>query len=271
MIQAQEGLEGKLRSGGDGPGAGEGLTVVPTRTVALFSGLVPVGADGRAEIPLTVPDFAGEMRVMAVAFSGGQVGESEAALTVRDAVVADLSLPRFLAPGDEAFATLLVDNVEGKAGTYTAKLKTSGAVTEAEVSTSFELGPGQRGTAQLPLSGGEIGFGTVNLALTGPSDLALERDWPIEVRPSQPRVAQQTLAQLGPGETLTLPAERFDGFIPDTARLSVSLGFRPRVRCARFAPRSRPVSLWLPGANDKPGQAFVGLQRHGGGDRPCRR
>ena len=47
--------------------AGARLRVVPTKTVALFSGLVKVGAGGIANVPLDVPDFNGELRLMAVA------------------------------------------------------------------------------------------------------------------------------------------------------------------------------------------------------------
>ncbi len=79
---------------------GKGLPVVPTKSVALFSGVVAVGSDGTATVPIEVPDFEGSLRLMAVAFSQNAVGRAEANLIVRDPVVADVALPRFLAPGD---------------------------------------------------------------------------------------------------------------------------------------------------------------------------
>jgi len=63
-----KGTVGQIRSGGDGMG-GRGLPVVPTKSVALFSGIVAVGADGTAQVPIEIPDFNGQLRVMAVAFS----------------------------------------------------------------------------------------------------------------------------------------------------------------------------------------------------------
>jgi uncharacterized protein YfaS (alpha-2-macroglobulin family) len=53
-----------------------------------------------AQVPLDIPDFNGELRLMAVAMSDKKVGHAERPLTVRDPVVADIVLPRFLAPGD---------------------------------------------------------------------------------------------------------------------------------------------------------------------------
>ena len=51
-----------------------------------------------------MPDFNGSLRLMAVAWSADKLGHADRMLTVRDPVVADLVLPRFLAPGDHASA-----------------------------------------------------------------------------------------------------------------------------------------------------------------------
>ncbi|HWA30285.1 MAG TPA: MG2 domain-containing protein, partial [Rhizomicrobium sp.] len=115
LIRAQKGPIGSLREGGDSFG-GRPLAVVPTKTVALFSGLVKVGADGVAQVPIDVPDFNGELRLMAVAWTADKIGDASRPLTVRDPVVADIVLPRFLAPGDKAEAALNINNVEGPNG-----------------------------------------------------------------------------------------------------------------------------------------------------------
>ncbi|MEW5838835.1 MAG: alpha-2-macroglobulin [Pseudomonadota bacterium] len=131
-----------LNAGGDDQGGdadgGKGLDVVPTRTVALFSGLVKTDAQGKAVIPLDVPDFQGELRLMAVAFDADNIGSGDARMTVRDPLVAELILPRFLAPGDAGRLTVLLHNVEGAAGEYQMKISADGAV---------------RATSPLPLDG----------------------------------------------------------------------------------------------------------------------
>ena len=49
LIRSEKGALGVLEQGGDGFG-GRSLSVVPQKTVALFSGLVKVGAGGVAEV-----------------------------------------------------------------------------------------------------------------------------------------------------------------------------------------------------------------------------
>jgi hypothetical protein len=55
---------------------------------------------------------------MAVAYSRHAVGHGEQKLIVRDPVIADLSLPRFLAPGDTARLALSLHNTDGTPGSY---------------------------------------------------------------------------------------------------------------------------------------------------------
>ena len=99
---------------------GAGLTVTPIRTVALWSGVVETGLDGRAEVRLPAANFNGELRLMAVAWTDNAVGSASSRTVVRQPVVTELSVPRFLAPGDKAFTTLELHNVDGVAGAYTA-------------------------------------------------------------------------------------------------------------------------------------------------------
>ena len=45
-------------------------------TLALFSGIVKVDADGTAKVDFELPDFNGTVRVMAVAWSDDKVGHA---------------------------------------------------------------------------------------------------------------------------------------------------------------------------------------------------
>ncbi|OYX06102.1 MAG: alpha-2-macroglobulin [Caulobacter vibrioides] len=120
LLDPNMGAPANVNFGGDEIG-GEGLTTTPIKTVALWSGVVETGLDGKAVVKLPAADFNGELRIQAVAWTDTAVGSASKPLTVRQPVVADLNLPRFLAPGDEAYATLELHNVEGKPGAYTAE------------------------------------------------------------------------------------------------------------------------------------------------------
>ena len=223
LIEAK-GVVGALRSGGDAASlGGRGLEVVPTRTVALFSGLVALDGAGHATIPLEVPDFNGEFRLMAVAFDATKLGRAEAHLTVRDAVVSDVTLPRFLAPGDTSRLALSLHNVEGAAGDYEARLEAEGAVAfGGSEARTVRLEMGERQFLSVPLRAEAVGIGTVTLRLAGPN-FAVARQWQIAVRPPQGEVARETVAALAPGKTLTLDAQILDEYLPGTASLTVNV------------------------------------------------
>ncbi len=228
LIDTGGGPVGPLRQGGDSGAGGRGLPVVPTRTVALFSGLIKLDANGAGEIALDLPDFNGQLRLMAVAFDASRIGHAEAALTVRDDVVAEVTLPRFLAPGDQSQATLSLHNVDGAAGQYTLALDASGAVTAVPPPATIDLAAGQRQTLRFALNAGDVGIGRLMLHVKGPNNFAVDRDWSIAVRAAQPVATQFQSKLLQPGDVLKVGATLFDGLIAGTAGLSVSVGSAPR-------------------------------------------
>jgi len=194
---------GVLRTGGDAAAGGRGLDVVPVKIVSLFSGIVRVDSDGTAKIPLDIPDFTGELRLMAVAFDATRVGMGEGKITIRDPIVSDMTFPRFLAPGDDGRASLLLHNVEGKPGSYKVTLTATGAVSFAKpVEQSVDLPEGKRLLLNWPLHGGEVGIGKVTLNVTGPGGFAVTRDWQIQVRPAQAEMSVEVSSNFAPNGEL---------------------------------------------------------------------
>lgn len=218
ILNANLGAAAKF--GGDEIG-GEGLTVVPTKTVALFSGLVHVGAGGVANISVEIPDFNGELRLMAVAWSADRLGSASQPLTVRDPVPAELSLPRFLAPGDQAQATLLVDNVDGAAGSYQVALRGGGAVA-TRADENLTLAKSQKRTSLFPVTSREAGIGGLTLSVHGPGGFAVARSYPIEVRPAYYPSTAATTEALAPGATFSLDESILAPFVKGTTAVSVS-------------------------------------------------
>ncbi len=213
-------LGAAARFGGDQLG-GEGLTVVPTKSVALFSGVLTVGDDGNVIAPIEVPDFNGELRLMAVAWSDDKLGSDAEAMTVRDRVPAELALPRFLAPGDDATATLLIDNVDGDAGDYVVTLAGEGPAEIGAVET-FTLAQGEKATRTFPIETGAIGIGAVTLGVEGPGGFSVARSYPIQSRTPYFPVTEVRTAALEPGESFVLNDAVTTPFVPGSAEVTVS-------------------------------------------------
>ncbi|PWC35546.1 alpha-2-macroglobulin [Azospirillum sp. TSO22-1] len=225
LIDALDGPFGKLREGGDSSGAA--LPVVPFTVVSLFQGPLKVGPDGKVRATLDIPDFNGELRLMAVAWSKGRVSSASGRLTVRDPLVAEAVMPRFLAPGDDSRLTLSLHNVDGAAGTYKVSVTGRDAVAVENGSLSVDLQAGERRAIPLPFKGTAPGIGRVELAVSGPDGASATRSYGITVRPSRPVETQFLTRELPPGAKVTLAAADLAAYVPGTATLAASFGTAP--------------------------------------------
>ena len=229
LLDPNLGAPAQLNYGADEIG-GQGLSVVPIKTVALWSGVVTTGAGGKAIIKLPAADFNGELRLMAVAWTDNAVGSGNSKMTVRQAVVADLATPRFLAPGDKASATLELHNVEGKPGGYTAKISGSGGLL-APFEKLVQLALGQRVVERTPLNAPTTaGIGQVNLNVTGPN-FATTKSYPLQTRLGWGPVTRAITEPQAPGQTWTPPVDLLNGLSAGTVSMTVSYspfkGFDP--------------------------------------------
>jgi alpha-2-macroglobulin len=230
LIDPRAGGVGILRSGGDqfARRSVAGLPDRSSRVVALFSGPVRVGGDGTATVRFDVPDFQGELRVMAVAYGARKLGSITAAIVVRDPVVTLVSLPRFLAPGDNARIGVVVNNLEGAPGDYRLILAATGAGTfAAPIEQSVPLAAGQSFFDGFALSATTTGNIALKLELTSPGGLRIARDFTIGVRPAQSYQLRRFVGRLEPGQSVTLDDNAADAFLPGTGEAFLTVSPRP--------------------------------------------
>ena len=233
LIDTIDGPIGLLRPGGDTGGLAGGLPKVPVIVVSLFQGPVKLDAEGKARIKLEIPDFNGQLRLMAVAFDRGRVGAVSTKLIVRDPLVADAALPRFLSPGDDSRLTVNLHNVEAPAGRYRVSVAGQGPVRviQPEDGTVVELAHEQRRSLELPLTGDGAGLGGVVLTVAGPLDgppsVAVRQELGITVRPSRSVESDFITRQVPPGLDTTLDSALLAGYLPGTGGVAVSFSSGP--------------------------------------------
>ncbi|NBN62558.1 alpha-2-macroglobulin family protein [Pannonibacter tanglangensis] len=225
LIDRTAGTRGQVRSGGDG---GSLLQAPPPdeEPVALFSGIVEVGADGRVPLSFEVPDFNGTLRLMAVAWTRTGVGSIERDVEVRDPVVLSASLPRFLAPGDTSRMLVEIDNVDGQTGEYRFVANIDGPVSltgPAEQAVALEQG--KRMELRLPIQAGEgTGDAVIELAITGPDGTSASKTLALGVRDTQPYLTSREVYALEPGNSLTVGASALQGLRPGTVTVALAAG-----------------------------------------------
>ena len=219
-----QGTRGQIKTGGDSAGAELQGSPPTQKPLALYSGIVTVGADGTAEISFDIPEFAGTARVMAVAWSSTKLGRATIDVTVRDPVVLTATLPRFLLNGDHGTMSFDLDNVEGAPGDYTISVKTSGPVkVTGNPTTTVKLAAKQRTSMALALDAGGAGTANLDVDIKGPNGLTLARHYALDVKAATQILARRSIRTLAKGESLTLTSDMFSDLVSGTGSVSLSV------------------------------------------------
>lgn len=233
LIDGMRAERGKLRSGGDDSAVG-GMSMSGTPPVetllALHSGIVRVGADGTARVEFDLPEFNGQVRLMAVAWSGAKVGHGMKDVIVRDPVALTASTPRFLTLGDEARFDLSLHNVEGAAGGYTLNINAlplDGVKGEAVslVNRSVALKSGERRSERLTVKPTAAGLQSYDVRVTGPGGVDVKRRLTLDVKVPGGDIKRVTVAKLAPRKgRITVSKDMLADLIPGRTAINVNVG-----------------------------------------------
>ncbi|MCZ2460249.1 MAG: hypothetical protein LC128_11585 [Chitinophagales bacterium] len=96
------------------------------RIMSYWSGIKKTNSNGEADFEFDIPQFSGEIRLMAVSYKGQDFGGGENTMTVADPVVISTALPRFLSPGDTVSMGVTLSNTTDKPSDLSATLSVSG-------------------------------------------------------------------------------------------------------------------------------------------------
>ncbi|HOX07813.1 MAG TPA: MG2 domain-containing protein [Planctomycetota bacterium] len=203
------------------------------RTAVLWAGSLTAGEDGAARVTLRVPEYIGELRVMASAAAGDCFGAESRPLPVRSPLMLRASWPRFAAPGDEFEVPVTVFNSTASAGPVALLVEGVAEAGSAAVLTFAEPPPavvevpaGGERTVKLHIRAGAVGRSAVRIS----ASLGAERcadSLELPVRPPVPMAKRSGTALIEAGEEtrITPDAE----FYPGTAKCSLVVAASPVV------------------------------------------
>ncbi|EKP0302924.1 alpha-2-macroglobulin family protein [Aeromonas veronii] len=210
VIPPQDGKLARLNYGGDrAPLKKGGALESRVEIAALWSGEVSFDQQGKAVIPLDLPNFNGELALMALAWNEQQVGEAERAVKVVAPLVAEIGWPRFGAKGDETRALVQLRNMSGEDQTLSLVWTLNGGLkANGELPGTLSLKNGEEQWLTLPLTvTGASGVASLQLAASG-KDFAISRDWTLPLRSPWPAETRQRYQMLAPGQQMSFaPAE----------------------------------------------------------------
>ncbi len=236
VIESFEGEAATLRFGGD-----MALLALPqarrptarVQTVDLFSGPVKLDAKGRAKVDVMVPDFNGTLRVSALVYSDEVYGQGHSESILRAPILAEVSAPRALAPGDRSTVTLDLQNYTGKAGEFSVSLDTTGPIAVAGERRKVSLQPDAKSTLTYVLSGTEgYGVGTLKLRVEG-GGFTVNREFDVPVRAAWGSVVRSRAQTLQPDASLSMGGDLAAGLMPGTVSARMTITTQPPIPFAR--------------------------------------
>ncbi|MCF5716159.1 alpha-2-macroglobulin family protein [Aeromonas veronii] len=213
VIPPQDGKLARLNYGGDrAPLKKGGALESRVEVAALWSGEVSFDQQGKAVIPLDLPNFNGELALMALAWNEQQVGEAERAIKVVAPLVAEIGWPRFGARGDETQALVQLRNMSGEDQTLSLAWTLNGGLkANGELPGTLSLKNGEEQWLTLPLTvTGASGVASLQLAASG-KDFAISRDWTLPLRSPWPAETRQRYQMLAPGQQMSFASAELVG------------------------------------------------------------
>ncbi|MDX1399897.1 MAG: alpha-2-macroglobulin family protein, partial [Oceanospirillum sp.] len=229
LIELNDDKSAGIAFGGDGGlTRGGDLARSEVQIVSLYSGRVDV-VNGEAVIPLDLPDFNGRLRLMAVAFDDNRFGHLEEEIIVAAPLVTQLSLPRFIAAGDESQVALDVTNLSGAPQEIQVQMLASGPVNfDGDDVRTLTLADKEKHTLNYAFTAasrsGRIEF---NAKVTGIEEYPVDRRWGLISRQPYPVSTQTKRASLAPGKSLALEPRDFaadpTAINPDTLKIAAGI------------------------------------------------
>lgn len=232
LIDGMRAERGRMRSGGDAGGAMNTAGAPPVeQTIAFYSGIVAVDADGKARVSFNVPGFNGALRIMAVAWTGDKLGSASQTVTIRDAVALTASGPRFLTLGDSATVQMNVHNVDGAAGAYTMAVEVEGDPlaqpprnATSLLSRQLDLEPAQQKLEAFSINPKTVGLHTYRIRVSGPDGINVTRALTFDVKPPSQDIKRTTVSTIAARGTLTLGKDLVRDMIMAETTVNVSVG-----------------------------------------------
>ncbi len=220
-------------TGGDGSDESE-MRVNPmfvnrVKNVSYWSGIQQADANGIVRYKLNIPQFSGDLRVMAAAYKGKGFGAKEEHIKVADPIVVSVGLPRFLSPGDEVLVPVTLSNTTTKTAAATVRLELTGPLRVLGNATeNINVSGNRDGRVVFRIGATEaVGAGKVLVTVSAMKEKFLH-ETELSIRPpaSLQKISQNGIATAQAPASILIPNK----FIPSTARSTILFGNNPMVQ-----------------------------------------
>ena len=229
LIEKMDGNQARQRFGGDAGKRDTKSLPRKVRLVDLFSGPVRLDAQGEATVPLVLPDFNGALRLMAVASTPDNSASDDTEMVVAAPLVAELSMPRFIAPGDSATIALDLTNLSGSAQEVQVQLEAGAPLRITGRPGPVTLADKQRTVLRFSAEATDaFGLAPIKLTVTA-GKLKIVREAALQVQPATPLVREVKRLRIEPGASFKLDPALVNAYWSGSASVNLSLSNKPPI------------------------------------------
>jgi hypothetical protein len=204
------------------------------KPVALWSGVVMTDANGCATVSLNIPEFTGQLRLVAVGCTEKAAGACSGELLVRRRHMLRTSMPRFMLPGDSAQCRAVVFNNSDEPCKAVVRWAASGTLQPSTGEATLDLpGHAENNVLANVIAGKSAGQGEIRWEITifDPGGQEIEHLTEIAPLPVFPPAAFQShyeVIVIKPGETLNIRNEKF--LNDERAEIELTVGANPALQ-----------------------------------------
>jgi len=204
------------------------------KILSYWSGIRKTNGDGEAVFQVDIPQFSGELRLMAVTYKNDQFGSAESKMTVADPLVLSTALPRFLSPSDTVTMPLTITNTTAAQASGKAVISTGGGLTATGAKEiPYSIPPHSEKRLYFTVSAAPvIGTGTVLVKLNGNNGSYSDEN-EIGIRPAASLEKTTGNGVIKSGSTQTIAFSNSD-YIPSSIGRQLSLTRFPGASLAKY-------------------------------------
>ena len=211
--------------GGDQLVKGPKVRVNPIKTrrfkpVSLLRADVPV-RNGKASFVFDIPEFSGQLRLMAIARTKEAVGSAEGKTLVRRKIVVQPDMARCLAPGDRSELTVSLNNLTSKDEPVSVSVRSEGPLEIITPPKSLTLAARSSRTLTIPVRAFDsVGPAKVVLRISGCGE-KYEQTIDLPIRPATAWETSNSSYTIQPKKSVLFEAS--EGMLPETVEQKLEI------------------------------------------------
>lgn len=207
------------------------ITVKRFNLLSFWSGIKKTNSDGIVKISLNIPQFNGDVRLMAVAYTGERFGSADEHMKVADDIIIEPEIPRFLSINDSLVTPVTVINTTSSVANVDVSLKVEGPLTITSSSKkTLRINPNTTGRVVFSIeSSSQIGKGKIIFETSGAAKVKEEID--IGIRPISPLLVETGSGIIKAGKEVEIKIPT--NFLKGTQKTSLTISKFPAIRFAK--------------------------------------